>query len=206
MVQAKTIPKAATKRVRKKAATKRQRLVRAAAECFREGGIRATTIKIIAERAEVPIGNVYYYFKTKEDFASAVVASAAETSAAQHARWNELDPKEALVAYVRAALSSPGALSRHGGKLESLVQDLARESSPALAPARALLMEEERFLRHSFGRLEVQAESPERAERLAEWLVSAVRSARARAQLTGDAHLVSARRQEILARLRARLR
>ena len=66
--------RAATKRSRKKA-TKRERLVRAAAECFREGGIRATTIKIIAERADVPIGNVYYYFKTKEDFASAVVAS-----------------------------------------------------------------------------------------------------------------------------------
>ena len=197
--------RAATKRSRKKA-TKRERLVRAAAECFREGGIRATTIKIIAERADVPIGNVYYYFKTKEDFASAVVASAVESAAEEQGRWDELDPKEALVAYVRSALASPAALSRHGGKLESLVRDLARESSPALAPARALLAEEEKFVQRSFERLQVEAESPERAERLAQWLVTLVRGARAHAHLMGDAHLVSSLRQEILARLRARLR
>lgn len=203
MATAKTIPKA-TKRSRKKA-TKRERLVHAAAECFREGGIRATTIKIIAERADVPIGNVYYYFKTKEDFATAVVASLVESSLAEYARLDELDPKEALYAYVKAGLASPGALSRHGGALESLVRDLARESSSALKDARALLLADEEFVLRCFARVEEQSESPERSKRLAQWLVTLVRGARAHAQLTGDARLVSGLRQEILARLKARL-
>lgn len=205
MAQAKTISKATTKRSRKKG-TKRERLVQAAAECFREGGIRATTIKIIAERADVPIGNVYYYFKTKEDFASAVVAALSESSAKDYALWNELDVKEALEAYVKSALGSPAALSRHGGALESLAIDLARESSSALGRARELLAAEEEFVRRSFGRLDDQSESPNRAKRLAQWLVTLVRGARAHAHLTGDARLVAKLRQDILARLKARLR
>ncbi len=204
MATAKSISKPA-KRTRKKS-TKRERLVRAAAECFREGGMRATTIKIIAERADVPIGNVYYYFKTKEDFASAVVASLTESAAAEQALWEELDAKEALYAYVKSGLASPGALSRHGGALESLVRDLARESSPALPRTRKLLLVEEEFIGRCFARMEAQSESPDRSRRLAEWLVHLVRGARAHAHLTGDARLVSGLRREILARLKARLR
>lgn len=92
MADAKTIHKV-TKRSGAKA-TKWERLVHAAAECFREGGIRATTIKIIAERANVPIGNVYYYFKTKEDIASAVVASWTATSHNKRAgrNWTQRKP------------------------------------------------------------------------------------------------------------------
>jgi TetR/AcrR family transcriptional repressor of nem operon len=203
--QPKTIQKADSKRARKKS-TKRDRLVHAAAECFREGGIRATTIKIIAARAEVPIGNVYYYFKTKEDFASAVVASLAESQASEQGRLDEMDPREALYVYVKSALASPATLSRHGGGLESLVCDLARESSSELERARALLAEEEEFVRRCFARVEEQSESPDRSRRLAQWLVTLVRGARAHTQLMGDAQLVSGLRREILARLKARLR
>ena len=191
----------------RKIGTKRERLVKAAAECFREGGIRATTIKIIAERANVPIGNVYYYFKTKEGFASAVVASVAESSEKNHALWDELDVREALEAYVKSGLSSPAALSRHGGALESLIVDLARESSSALGQARELLTAEEEFVRRTFERLEEERpESPDRAKRLAQWLVTLVRGARAHAHLTGNAKLVAKLREEILGRLKARLR
>ena len=202
MAQAKT-----TQRAKKppKKASKRVRLVEAAAECFREGGVRATTIKIIAERAEVPIGNVYYYFKTKEDFASAVVDSLAQSQADAHARWEEMEPPDALRGYVRHALSSPASLSRHGGGVESLVRDLCRESSTSLVRARALLRAEEDFVERCFRRHEQEAESPFRAKRLAQWLVMSVRGARAHAHLTGDARVVSVLRGELLARLKARL-
>ena len=204
MATPKTIQEATTRPTRK--ATKRERLIRAAAECFREGGLRATTIKIIAERANVPIGNVYYYFKTKEDFATAVVASLAMSSAADQALWDALDPKEALFAYVRSALASPASLSSHGGALESLVFDLARESSPALADARALVAAEEEFVRRNFARLAEQSESPDSSSRLARWLVTLVRGARTHVWLMGDAGLVAALRVEIAAKLNARLR
>ena len=36
-------------------------------------GFRETSLADIAEAAHVPVGNVYYYFKTKEELGEAVV-------------------------------------------------------------------------------------------------------------------------------------
>jgi len=48
----------------------------------------------IAEAARVPVGNVYYYFKTKEELAEAVVKAPEEFRAAR-AEWDRLSaPKE----------------------------------------------------------------------------------------------------------------
>ena len=52
---------------------KRERLIAAAAACVYEQGIEKTTLADIAAAAGVPLGNVYYYFKTKNDLAEAVV-------------------------------------------------------------------------------------------------------------------------------------
>ncbi|WP_280183933.1 TetR/AcrR family transcriptional regulator [Nocardia cyriacigeorgica] len=52
---------------------KRQRLVDAAVQVFYERGIEKTTIADIAKAAEVPVGNVYYYFKTKDQLIEAAV-------------------------------------------------------------------------------------------------------------------------------------
>src|SRR5690554_8045031 len=47
--------------------TTRERIVRAATELFMERGYDQTTMRLIAERAEVSLGNTYYYFGGKED-------------------------------------------------------------------------------------------------------------------------------------------
>jgi len=52
---------------------KRGRLIVAACDLFYRQGIAGTTLAHIAEAAEVPLGNVYYYFKTKDDIVAAVV-------------------------------------------------------------------------------------------------------------------------------------
>ena len=56
-------------------ASKRDRLIDAALRLFYEHGIERTTIADIAAAANVPPGNVYYYFKTKEDIVDAVVSA-----------------------------------------------------------------------------------------------------------------------------------
>ena len=38
-------------------------------------GFNLTTLADIAQEANVPLGNVYYYFKTKESIAEAVIAN-----------------------------------------------------------------------------------------------------------------------------------
>ena len=53
---------------------KRDRLIDAASQLFYEQGVERTTIADIAAAADVPAGNVYYYFKTKDDIVDAVVS------------------------------------------------------------------------------------------------------------------------------------
>jgi TetR/AcrR family transcriptional regulator, transcriptional repressor for nem operon len=52
---------------------KRERLEAAACELFHRNGVSATTLGDIADRSGVPLGNVYYHFKTKDDIVAAVV-------------------------------------------------------------------------------------------------------------------------------------
>ncbi len=52
--------------------SKRQRLEDAAAQLFWIKGYAATSIADLAREADVPVGNVYYYFKSKADLAERV--------------------------------------------------------------------------------------------------------------------------------------
>ncbi|MCK5749515.1 MAG: TetR/AcrR family transcriptional regulator, partial [Oricola sp.] len=56
----------------KRGKAKREALVQAAAELFWTRGYEASSLADIASAARVPLGNVYYYFKTKSDLAGAV--------------------------------------------------------------------------------------------------------------------------------------
>jgi len=55
--------------------SKRERLVEAASQLFHQQGVERTTLAEIAGAADVPLGNVYYYFKTKDDIVNAVVSA-----------------------------------------------------------------------------------------------------------------------------------
>ena len=52
---------------------KRSRLLEAANRLVHAQGFNQTTLADIAREAEVPLGNVYYYFKTKEDIGHALI-------------------------------------------------------------------------------------------------------------------------------------
>lgn len=52
---------------------KRQRLIDSAADLLHRQGAAQTTLAQIAKVADVPLGNVYYYFKTRDDLVDAVI-------------------------------------------------------------------------------------------------------------------------------------
>lgn len=52
----------------KKTNTKREALLNAAEQLFFEKGFNSTTLLDISQLSGVPIGNIYYYYKTKEAF------------------------------------------------------------------------------------------------------------------------------------------
>ena len=56
-------------------AGKRERLVAAACRVLHEQGVEQTTLADIAQAADVPVGNVYYYFKTKDQLVEAALRS-----------------------------------------------------------------------------------------------------------------------------------
>jgi TetR/AcrR family transcriptional regulator, transcriptional repressor for nem operon len=52
---------------------KRERLIASATELIYRDGVERPTLAQIAKAADVPAGNVYYYFKTKDELIEAVV-------------------------------------------------------------------------------------------------------------------------------------
>ena len=52
---------------------KRMRLIQSAVKLTHRHGFRTTSLADIAEEAKVPVGNVYYYFKTKDEIGEAIV-------------------------------------------------------------------------------------------------------------------------------------
>ena len=78
---------------------KRERLVDAADTLFHRKGMSATSLADIAKYADIPIGNVYYYFKTKEELALAAVTRRKEQFRRAYALLDEgfPDPRQRLI-------------------------------------------------------------------------------------------------------------
>lgn len=113
---------------------KRQRLVEAAAGRFHRDGIRASSIAEIARDAEIPVGNVYYYFRTKDDLARAVVDHwNAEVARTLGSLLPAAPPRERLDAYLESAAERAAAYAALGCPLVALARDL-RRSGDGLAP------------------------------------------------------------------------
>jgi AcrR family transcriptional regulator len=57
---------------------KRDRLVEGARRVLQDQSVEASTLADFAEASDVPVGNVYYYFKTKDELVEAVIDAHAE--------------------------------------------------------------------------------------------------------------------------------
>ena len=57
---------------------KRERLVTSAGDLLHRQGVSATALAQVAAAADVPLGNVYYYFKSKDDLVRAVIDNRTE--------------------------------------------------------------------------------------------------------------------------------
>ena len=108
-------------------AGKRERLVASARTLLHQQGLERTTIAELAEAADVPPGNVYYYFKTKDELVEAVLA--ANSSALQHMlggleRYRS--PQTRLKGFVRAIVEKRDLGARYGCPHGGLCQELGK--------------------------------------------------------------------------------
>jgi AcrR family transcriptional regulator len=104
---------------------KREALVAGAREVFHEHGVEKTTLSDIAQAAHVPVGNVYYYFKTKDELVQAAIdAQADEVRAALASLEHYRTPRARLRAFVRMLVEQRDLTSRHGCPQGSLCSEL----------------------------------------------------------------------------------
>ena len=107
---------------------KRERLISAADTLIHRQGFHRTTLAHIAEEAKVPLGNVYYYFKTKEDICKAVITERKqELSHMLKNCCRRREPKEALMNLIRVMISHRKELAEAGCPLGGLCQELDEE-------------------------------------------------------------------------------
>ncbi len=105
-------------------------------------GFGKTSLADIAKEAEVPLGNVYYYFKTKEAIGEAIVEQRLQEIEALRRAWDEASsPKGRLCAFVQAVLANKDILASGGCPVGTLCSELHKEDGPLAKKASALFAE-----------------------------------------------------------------
>ncbi|MYS45399.1 TetR family transcriptional regulator [Streptomyces sp. SID5998] len=111
------------------AADKRRRLVTEAARVLHEQGVERTTLADIARAADVPVGNVYYYFKTKDDLVRAALSQHSAYLDELTGRLDRLpDPRDRLKALVEAWVGQRDLAARHGCPTGTLAVELDKRA------------------------------------------------------------------------------
>jgi AcrR family transcriptional regulator len=104
---------------------KRERLIYGALQVLHAQGVESTTLADIAAAADVPVGNVYYYFKTKDELVEAVIAAHAEEIDARLAALEQhRTPKARLKAFIRMLTEQRELVVRAGCPQGSLCSEL----------------------------------------------------------------------------------
>ena len=108
---------------------KRQRLVASARELIHKQGVEKTTIADIAQAADVPVGNVYYYFKTKDELVDAAIdGHAADVRAMLGSLARHRTPQARLKALIRELMSQRELAADYGCPLGSLCSELDKRT------------------------------------------------------------------------------
>lgn len=119
---------------------KRARLIDAANKLIHQQGFNQTTLADIARESEVPLGNVYYYFKTKEDIGSALIEHRAHFYRDLIDSWNKLpDPKQRILALIQMVFDEREVLAQSGCPIGSLCQELHKDGGPLAEKSATLL-------------------------------------------------------------------
>jgi AcrR family transcriptional regulator len=104
---------------------KRERLIEGARQVLHEQGVETTTLADIAAVAEVPVGNVYYYFKTKDELVAAAIDShAREVESTLASLDRHRTPKARLKAFVRMLVDQRELTARYGCPQGTLCSEL----------------------------------------------------------------------------------
>jgi TetR/AcrR family transcriptional regulator, transcriptional repressor for nem operon len=112
---------------------KRRRLTAAAARVLHEQGMERSTIADIAAAAEVPVGNVYYYFKTKDELVQAALTEHTNHLSELTTRLDQIpDPLDRLKGLVTTWIDQRDVAARFGCPMGTLAVELDKRADGGL--------------------------------------------------------------------------
>lgn len=121
---------------------KRSRLIQAADKLFHEQGVNTTTLANIAQLAEVPLGNVYYYFKSKDSIILAVIDSRRKSIQNDFEELNVIsNSKDRLQSLIKKELEVSETTANYGNALGSLCQELGKQGGEIAEAASTLIQD-----------------------------------------------------------------
>jgi AcrR family transcriptional regulator len=132
-------------------ADNRERLLQAAVKVTYHFGFGSAAIADIAKQAKVPLGNVYYYFKTKDEIGQAIIDLRVSRFRKLLQELDKADsPKERLCGFVQIKINNREELARNGCPVGTLCSELQKHGGPVAKKstvlfAMALTWMEEQF-------------------------------------------------------------
>src|SRR6202166_2968307 len=130
---------------------KRTRLIETATKLAYGRGFRETSLADISQAGNVPVGNVYYYFKTKDELGEAVVERRLAEFRAFREEMDRLSsPKERLFAFVESIHRNREQLARGGCPLGGLCTELHKEGGALAKKSAALFTEPMGWIEEQF--------------------------------------------------------
>jgi len=141
-------------------ADNRTRLLQAAEKTTYRSGFGNTAIADIAREARIPLGNVYYYFKTKEEISNAIIDLRVSRFRKLLREFDRADsPKDRLCAFVETKIRNREALTRSGCPVGTLCSELRKLGGAAADKSTVLFAEALSWMEAQFQALGKAAES-----------------------------------------------
>ena len=149
----------------------RQRIVEAANRLFYHKGYNRTSFSDVVEAAGVPRGNIYYYFKTKDDILRAALQYRLDRIGRMLQGWTESyrTPLERIRRFLHIRPDSVESLQQFGCPMGSLNTELGKEQRHLQAEARALFLLFEDWLADQLAELGYAGRARELSRRILAW-------------------------------------
>lgn len=136
---------------------KREELIRIASTLFHRKGYRHTTLADVSRESGLLLGSLYYYFRTKESLATAIIEQHERTFDNRIAQWERLpDPSARLEAFLDMVLENQAEYVRCGCPVGSLSQELGKDEPDLAKKINRILTKQVHWIARQFDALGVQ--------------------------------------------------
>jgi AcrR family transcriptional regulator len=166
----------------------RSRLLDAAVNVTYRYGFGPAALADIAKEARVPLGNVYYYFKTKDEIGDAIVELRLSRFRKLLQELDKADsPKERLCGFVQIKINNREGLARSGCPVGTLCSELQKRGGAVARKSAVLFAEALAWMEAQFKALGKGADS----RGLAVHLLSATQGVSVLAHTFRDAGMIT---------------